>query len=193
MEILNIRNPQIKIYNNFFSEKDCEKIINLSKGNLKQPGVGINSMKKAIRTGKNCFIKKEKNSFTLGITKKIAKTLGLNSDHSSELQIVYYAQNQTYAYHYDAYPKGSNGKLLTPRGQPYQRKISTICYLNNVIRGGETYFPKIDISIKPELGKMLVFSNTLDNTNDRDPNSMHAGLPVFEGEKWILVNWFYIK
>ena len=188
-ETLLNNDPQIKIYENFLSENDCKKIINLSKGNLKQACVG-NGNRNVIRTGSNCFINKAKNEFTNNITKKISEAIGISSKNATNLQIVNYLKNQTYAYHYDAFPKDKNEKLITVKEEIYQRNFSIICYLNNVKKGGETYFPKIDLRIKPELGRMLVFSNTLKNTNDRDPYSMHAGLPVYEGEKWILVCWF---
>ena len=188
-ELLLNKNPEIKIYENFFNNDVCNKIINLSKGKLKQACVGKGT-KNVIRTGRNCYINKEKDEFTRKIINKISNTIGISANNSTNLQIVNYVKNETYAYHYDAFPKDENGKLLDFEANIMQRNISIICYLNNVKKGGETYFPKIDLRIKPELGKMLVFSNTIKNTNDRDPYSMHAGLPVFEGEKWILVCWF---
>ncbi len=190
-EIFLNNDPQIKIYQNFLSETDCKKLINLSNGKLKQACVG-NGTRNVVRTGSNFFINKGKNKFTLNITNKISEVIGISSKNATNLQIVNYMKNQTYAYHYDAFPKNEKGKLITCKEEIYQRNISIICYLNNVKKGGETYFPKIDLYIKPELGKMLVFSNTLKNTNDRHPNSIHAGLPVYEGEKWILVCWFSI-
>ena len=191
-ELLLNKNPEIKIYENFFNDDDCKKIINLSKGKLKQACVGTGT-KNVIRTGRNCHINKEKDEFTRNIINKIAKAIGVSANNSTNLQIINYVKNQTYAYHYDAFPKDKNGQLVDFEDNIFQRNFSIICYLNNVKKGGETYFPKIDLCIKPELGKMLVFSNTLENTNDRHPNSIHAGLPVYEGEKWILVCWFSLK
>ena len=191
-EIIINEDPLIKTYDNFFCNEECNNIIDLSKNKLKQARVSTVAKKSVIRTGQNCFIEKN-NKLAFKVIQKISKTIGLNEKHASNLQIVHYAKNQTYAYHYDSYAKNSFGKLITPSNMPYQRHLTAICYLNHVIRGGDTFFPKVNKIIKPEIGKMLVFSNILRNSVDRHPNSLHAGLPVYEGEKWICVLWFFLK
>ena len=33
---------------------------------------------------------------------------------------------------------------------------TAICYLNDVAEGGETIFPKLDISVKPKMGSLSI-------------------------------------
>ena len=68
------------------------------------------------------------------------------------------------------------------------RTHTALFYLNDDFEGGETEFPKLDIKVKPELGKLLLWTNMNDD-GTLDYDSLHAGLPVIEGEKWILVIW----
>ena len=68
--------------------------------------------------------------------------------------------------------------------------LTVLAYLNDVNAGGGTGFPKLDIEIKANKGDVLVFHNTLQESTDINPRSLHAGLPVIEGEKWAINLWF---
>ncbi len=57
-------------------------------------------------------------------------------------------------------------------------------------KGGHTEFPKLNISVPPEKGKLLVFHNCNAGTDVRHQLSLHAGRPVEEGEKWAFNLWF---
>ena len=59
--------------------------------------------------------------------------------------VINYKEGQEYKPHYDG--SGTRTK---------NRRISAICYLNDVIEG-ETIFPKLDISVKPKMGSLLYF------------------------------------
>ena len=67
--------------------------------------------------------------------------------------------------------------------------MRTICtYLNHVECGGETVFPQADVSVSPMAGRAIVFDN-LSADGQPDPASLHAGLPVTAGEKWLATLW----
>ena len=59
---------------------------------------------------------------------------------------------------------------------------------------GETDFPKINVSVKPNKGDVVVFHNTLLNDSATypkiNPKSLHGGMPVIMGEKWMVNLWF---
>ena len=58
------------------------------------------------------------------------------------------------------------------------RYLVMLWYLNDVAEGGETDFPHLEITIKPEVGRLLIFP----------PYWMyqHQGLPPVSGDKYIL-------
>ena len=68
--------------------------------------------------------------------------------------------------------------------------ITALIYLNDVEDGGATSFPELDIAIKPKKGNVLVFHNTIPETTNIHPKSLHAGMPVSNGEKWAANLWF---
>ena len=72
------------------------------------------------------------------------------------------------------------------------RRITIIIYLNENFKGGETVFPKINISVKPQTGKAAVFWSTDDN-DAVITEAYHGGNPVSEGEKWICNKWVHAK
>ena len=66
-----------------------------------------------------------------------------------------------------------------------QRVATCLLYLNDAYDGGETAFPRIDLSHKGQKGEALVFHST-DAAGAPDPRSLHAGRPPASGEKWVL-------
>ena len=83
------------------------------------------------------------------------------------------------------------GSITLGNDEPGNRKITTLCYLNNVDEGGETGFDMIDdnpILIKPKKGRLIVFYN-LNDDNSLNLKTKHAGLPVIKGEKWAFNLW----
>ena len=71
------------------------------------------------------------------------------------------------------------------------RTWTAMIYLNDVEEGGETKFTKINFSSKPERGKLLIWQNT--NNGQNVDNSMHCGMPVIKGEKFVLTKWLREK
>jgi len=68
------------------------------------------------------------------------------------------------------------------------RLKSIIIYLNDDFEGGETEFTKLDLKIKPETGKLLIWENVHENRKlNRD--TLHAGLSVTKGTKYVLITW----
>lgn len=74
------------------------------------------------------------------------------------------------------------------KDQP-SRFATILFYLNDDMKGGETSFPRWvnaetseALKVKPERGKAILFYNLLPDGN-YDERSLHAALPVLEGEK----------
>lgn len=61
-------------------------------------------------------------------------------------------------------------------------------YLNDGYQGGSTFFPRLQIEVKGRRGDMLHFHNLQANGLGHK-DSLHAGVPVTAGEKWLLSQW----
>jgi hypothetical protein len=68
-------------------------------------------------------------------------------------------------------------------------RTRTVCvYLNPVAAGGDTDFPVAGVRVAPEVGKAVIF-DSLHADGTPNPDSLHAGLPVEDGEKWLATLW----
>ena len=69
------------------------------------------------------------------------------------------------------------------------RKLAVQFYLNDVEEGGETWFPKLGVKIKPKPGKAALWHNLNKSQTACHPMSEHAGTPVIKGTKWAINVW----
>lgn len=99
-----------------------------------------------------------------------AKTNNIRYNAIEPLQVVHYEKNNDFYDIHSDYGAGTN------------RSFSAVLYLNNVINGGETYFDKFDISVKPEPGRLILFPSNYPYT--------HAAKPPVSNDKFVVVTWF---
>lgn len=61
---------------------------------------------------------------------------------------------------------------------------------NNVEEGGETNFPRLGLSVKPRLGRAVLWPSVFDHDTLRnDIRSDHQALPVIKGVKYGANAW----
>ena len=66
----------------------------------------------------------------------------------------------------------------------------TFLPLNEVEEGGETQFRDLNrLKVQPMKGRVLHFANVLPGTTQQHPKSLHSGLPVIKGQKYIANFW----
>jgi prolyl 4-hydroxylase len=108
-------------------------------------------------------------------------------ENGEGLQILHYCTGDEYAPHYDYFPPDDAGSV-PHLSQGGQRVASLIIYLNDVEEGGATVFPRLGLTVGPKKGAAVYFEycNSLGQV---DPQTLHGGLPVRKGEKWIATKW----
>jgi prolyl 4-hydroxylase len=117
----------------------------------------------------------------------IGRLCGIPTLNGEFLQILRYRVGEEFKPHVDYFNEGVAGtsKSLADGGQRVQ---TALLYLNDGYRGGGTRFPRLDIDIEPRRGDLVHFHNVgADGLGHRD--SLHAGMPVLEREKWLLSQW----
>jgi prolyl 4-hydroxylase len=117
------------------------------------------------------------------IERALIQIAGFPLLNAEDLGILHYGVNEEYKPHRD-YLHDPN--LIGP-GTPGQRVRTLFCYLNEPELGGETEFLHWNQRISPKLGRVVVFDNVV--AGKVDPDSVHAGLPVLAGEKWLATLW----
>ena len=187
--------PILYVVNNFLSNDECEAFIEAANGKLK-PSTVISPDKHIqheSRTSENCWIEHDANEIVHEVSKRFSILVQMPIRNAEQYQLVYYKQGTEYKPHFDSFDYASEDgkKNWEPGGQ---RMITVIAYLNDVEEGGETGFPELSINVPPKKGDALVFHNTLLEDAAAypkiNPRSLHAGMPVIKGEKWMVNLWF---
>ena len=106
---------------------------------------------------------------------------GVKFPIAENFTILRYQTGQFYQRHVD-------NILLASRFQEVRqgiptRDISVVGYLNDGFGGGETYFDRQDIKVKPEAGSILVFPAYFTHP--------HQSLPVTTGTKYAFTTWLF--
>ena len=66
-------------------------------------------------------------------------------------------------------------------------------YLSSGYTGGETHFPRLNITIPAKKGSALVWPSILDSdANERDDRTDHEALPVLSGTKYAANYWIHM-
>ena len=73
------------------------------------------------------------------------------------------------------------------------RILTFFLYLSDVIEGGGTNFPQLDITIEPKRGRALVWPSVYNhNPMKKDPRMMHQALEVLNGTKYAANGWIHM-
>jgi prolyl 4-hydroxylase len=127
----------------------------------------------------------------LSLEKRIADVTKLPITAGELSNILQYEVGQEYKAHYDFFhPKDPGSNVAMQDGG--QRIKTVLCYIQPSIKGGETYFPRLSKKITGKTGQLVIFDNTDKNLHP-NPFSLHQGLPVLEGTKWIFSKWIREK
>ena len=178
IEIFTGKYPDIKIIENLISEKECDILIKSAKPTLQTSRVFNPDTKKSVlhseRNSKNTFL--PYNNLIDKIYKKLESITNIPLYKYEVLQVTNYTKGQYYRPHYDNIEK-------------YNIRTKTlIIYLSDDYTGGYTSFPLLQKKFKLKKGSAILFDN-LDKNNNTHYLSLHQGLPVYNGSKWIAQVW----
>lgn len=118
----------------------------------------------------------------------IAALLGIDPDHGETMQGQRYAPGQQFRAHHD-YFHATESYWERMQREGGQRTWTAMIYLNDVAEGGATWFPQAGIKVSPRRGMLLAWNNM---KADGSPNeaTIHEGMPVADGVKYIITKWF---
>lgn len=119
------------------------------------------------------------------VQQRMATAADVEVTQAEHLVVLRYEPGQEYRPHRDYRPPESLRHDVPEAGN----RGRTICvYLNEPESGGETEFPAAGLKVAPQAGRAVIFDNLLPDGSP-DVDSLHAGLPVPHGEKWLAVLW----
>lgn len=164
----------------------CDHLINvglpsLERSDVVDPKTG-RGMRSEVRTSYSMsFVASMYDPIVAEILRRIAVIAGSPEENAEPLGVLRYGVGQEYRPHFDFYDD------VHHTGQ----RLSTVfVYLNDVAEGGGTEFPRLGVRVEPARGKAVKFFNC-DAAGKPNPATLHAGLPVIHGEKWLATFWFW--
>lgn len=175
--VTRLEEPLIVVLGNVLSNEECDELIRMSMDKMKRSKIGMTREENELRTSSSMFIEESENDTVARVEKRISAIMNIPIEHGEGLQILQYTPGQQYKAHYDFFKVADNNRIST-----------LVMYLNDVEQGGETFFPKLNLSVTPKKG-MAVYFEYFYNDQALNDLTLHGGAPVITGEKWVATQW----
>lgn len=193
--VARLEKPDIVIFDNLLTAKECEHIISLSAGRLEPSKIVDtktgNKKISDVRTSSSCSLLREESKIITRIEKRIARLLNIPTVNGECLAVSHYQVGDEYHAHNDFFPPEKvDYPLRIQKGG--QRTCTLIMYLNDVEEGGEVYFPEIGFTCLPKKGGAVYFSYH-NQKAQLNCATLHTSARVTQGEKWVATKWFREK
>jgi prolyl 4-hydroxylase len=185
---------QSAILSNFITDEQCRQLIEMGKPQVQRStgfnvGDGSESYSEH-RTSEHTFLPKRANELVTIVEDLVAHQTGFPLENQEGIQIAHYMPGQYFKSHMDTFdPRYPGAGVTLARGG--QRVATFMIYLNTIPEGcgGETYFDKAGVSVKPDMGKACLWYNLFPNLSI-DWSTQHEGrTPKDPYEKWIATIW----
>jgi prolyl 4-hydroxylase len=120
--------------------------------------------------------------------RRIAALTGLGARHGEPLQGQRYAVGQEFKAHTDYFePNGVDfDRYCAVAGN---RTWTVMIYLNEPQAGGATRFKAVGKIVQPETGKLVAWNNRRAD-GSLNPATLHQGMKVRAGVKYVITKWF---
>jgi prolyl 4-hydroxylase len=171
----------------FLTDEECEQLICLIDRDRKPSSLFSNNPDPGFRTSETCNLDR-KDAFVREIEMRITRLLGLDPRHGEPLQGQRYEAGQLFKPHHD-YLRTDLPYWERQKGLGGQRTWTAMAYLNVPDEGGATYFPEADLLIPPRKASLVAWHNLASDGNP-NPATLHQGLPVLAGVKFIVTKWY---
>lgn len=183
---LSVQTPTLRVLDGMLTGQECDQLIELARPRLQRALTVDSDGRHQVdqrRTSEGMFFTLNELPLVGRIEQRLAGLLGVPVNHGEGLQILHYLPGQEYEPHFDWFdPEQPGYEAITAVGG--QRIASVVMYLNTPAQGGGTAFPEIGLSVTARRGSAVYFAY-----EGGDRSSLHAGLPVQRGEKWIATKW----
>jgi prolyl 4-hydroxylase len=181
------RQLELVIRKGFLSAGECAALVARIDADRRPSTIADDIGEANYRTSETCDLDGA-DPTVAAIDARICAWLGLEASHGEPIQGQRYAVGQEFRFHTDYFePDGLDFDRYC--GVSGNRTWTAMIYLNAPAAGGATRFKLIDKTVQPETGKLLAWNNRLPDGRV-NPATLHAGLKVRAGVKYIITKWF---
>ena len=184
--------PLVETIDEVYREEECEYVIALGEPYLLRSMTLHDERAELVasevrRSSDHSFYTFQEDFALCWLEERMLAHLKVPITHAEPLVLLRYLPSEEYKPHRDYLPPSAPGNSPRP-DQPGQRLHTVFSYLADVEDGGETEFPQLGVRIAPRRGRVVHFVNLLPN-GEPDARTLHAGLPVRAGTKWLATLW----
>jgi prolyl 4-hydroxylase len=184
-----VPNPKLELFivREFLDLNECAALIARIDAERRPSEIADDQGIERFRTSETCDLD-WRDPVVAAVDRKIVGLLGLPLSVSEPLQGQRYAAGQEFKPHTDTFEPGG-AAYFEHCAETGQRTWTAMIYLNQPEDGGATRFKTIGKTIHPEAGKLLAWNNLLSDGSP-NPATLHQGMKVRRGTKYILTKWF---
>ena len=187
--VMRVPSPKLSLFiqRDFLSTDQCAAMIERIERDRRPSTLADHYGDAAYRTSETCDLASS-DPAVADVEGMIHAFTGLDPIHGEPLQGQRYAVGQEFKAHTDYFePSGMDWERYC--GIAGNRTWTAMIYLNEPEAGGATRFKAIDKIIQPEVGKLAVWNN-LRPDGRPNPSTLHHGMKVRAGVKYVLTKWF---
>jgi hypothetical protein len=180
--------PLVRFYPQFASPAMCRWFIENARGRLSRAlvyeAISREVMAKPTRTNTAAVFDIVATDFLFVLAQlRMAACLGVPLRQFEALSVLHYDEGEEITEHYDFVDPNlpSYAQEIAEKGD---RVVTFLVYLNDDYQGGETAFPRLDLSHKGSRGEGIFFVNS--DHGRADTRTLHAGRTPVGGDKWIV-------
>jgi prolyl 4-hydroxylase len=184
-----VPSPKLDLFivKGFLDDESCSVLRELIDSNRRASTLADDAGIAGFRTSETCDLDPA-HSLVADIRERLSMLTGIALAHGEPLQGQRYAPGQEFRPHTDTFNPGGADFFMhcTEAGQ---RSWTAMIYLNQPEDGGATRFKAIGKTIQPEIGKLLLWNNLLPDGMPNDA-TLHQGMKVRRGTKYVLTQWY---
>jgi prolyl 4-hydroxylase len=178
---------ELFVLRNFLDPQTCAALIERIDAKRRPSEIADDIGLADYRTSETCDLDR-RDPIVGDVDDRICTLLGMPARSGEPLQGQRYAPGQEFRPHTDTFEPGGYD-FYVHTADAGQRTWTAMVYLNEPEEGGATRFKTVGKTIQPEAGKLLAWNNLLPE-GQPNPATLHQGMKVRKGTKYVLTKWF---
>ena len=184
-----VPHPKIELFQvkEFLPPEHCHQLIELIDKDRRPSTIADPNGDHYFRTSETCDLTR-----SYPVVQRLDALLndlnGIDPAFGEPVQGQRYDVGQEFKAHTDYFTPGAADfeKFCSESGQ---RTWTFMIYLNEVEAGGATRFKTVGKTFQPETGKLVCWNNKRSN-GELNPNTLHHGMKVRKGVKYVITKWY---
>ena len=171
----------------FLTPEHCKELKPLIDADRRPSTLADHNGDASFRTSETCDLSADHDPVAR-LEERLHALTGIPPEYGEPVQGQRYAIGQEFKAHCDWFnPDGEDyARYCTVSGQ---RSWTFMIYLDEVEAGGATRFKTVGKSFQPETGTLLGWNNMRPDGSP-NPNTLHHGMKVRRGTKYVITKWY---